>query len=600
MIYQDTLKRNLEAIKLTSPITYKWLSQNFDKLNDIDKKITKNKKQMWDFKLDNGLMMEGFPLSHYFSWATADKVGLYVVVGANVGYGVALLLEKSPSFSKIIVIEPNAEMIFATLTIADYSPFIKKGKIIFLPPEKDVINDFFDNLTPFLKHTKTKLFIDPPSARLTNSYIRMGQTIKNIIDDKMVVLSTILRLQKTFVTNELLNFYNVFKDRTLRPLTGQKRDLIAVILGAGPSLEHFLPHLKDFKDKCLFTTSLQTLPACFIKGFQPHLCMAIDPSKVLTQVFNKVTEDYLKQILFVYSPKIDPEVVDRYPGCKFSIWSSGGIGSDIKKTYDLVIDTGGNVSIGLIRLLHLIGIKKFILVGQDFSWKETKTHSTGHHGANTSIQFDPNIHIKLKNLYGEVIYSTKSYLAAARELESDIRKHKLEVYNLYGGGVEISGAKNITIKDFKSLVEDSNKNELNKLLNDLTSNKTERYYFPHIPFESKQWFSSINNFEKRLKKLYKKSKNNKNKIRSAYYELHIFLTQHPLYKYYIYNEILELSKYIFIQEKYKLSDLAYTKKIIDKIKKKLKYLDNILEQQHKKIKKHFTLNNISKIKYIAA
>lgn len=328
--------------------------------------------------------------------------------------------------------------------------------------------------------------------------------------------------------------------------------------------------------------------------------MAIDPTKILMQVYSKVTEKFLKQIFFIYSPKINPKVVEKYPGNRYSIWTKGGIGSDIKNTCDVILDAGGNVSISLIRLLYLIGIRKFVLVGQDFAWKGTRTHSNGHHGSNNHIQFDPNKYIELKNIYGETIYSSKAYLAAARELESDIRKYNLEVYNLYGGGINISGTKNIKIEDLGLIADNKNKSELEELLSDLKSQKTQRTYIPRISFESKQWISSLNSFQKRLDKLYKKPNINTNKIRSAYNELHIFLTQHPLYKYCIYNEVLELSRYVFIQEKYDLSDLAYTKKIINDIKKQLPKIDKILKEQLTKIKDHFTEINDVCNRHIAA
>jgi len=579
MEFIKNLNNNLNTLKYVSPFTWKWLNRNKEKIETAKKNTVWNKHGLWDFKYNNKLLMENYPLNHYFTWVREENIGVYIIIGSNVGYGITLLLKKAAPLSKIIVIEPNPTLLFACLGVVDYTPFIKQKRLMFLPPELELIRNFFDTLDIYIRHSKIKLLVDIPSCQIDNTYTLLGNKIKGIIENIKVSLTTAIKYQEEFVKNEIKNFYTSFSDGTLINLKKDNRKLYAFILGAGPSLKKFIPHLHKFKDKALFCTAFQTLPALYNLKFSPHLSMVIDFSKSLINVYNRLDNNFLKKIPLIYSPKVNPEVIKKYPGKRISIWTIGGIGTYIKKNLDIVIDSGGNVSIALIRLLSILGIKNFILVGQDFAWKGNKTHTEGHHASDVFFKFDEKKHIKLKNKYGETIYSAISYISAVRELEYDIKNQNIKVYNLYDGGIEIEGSKEINLDDLNELISQNYSSKaLKTLLNEIKSNNTKRYVIPILPLESKEWISSLNSVEKRLNKLFKKPGQNRVKINSVYRELCIFLGQHPLYQPYIYNEILTISKYAFIKGKYEPIDLVETKKILKHIKYKIKEMYLILKK----------------------
>jgi hypothetical protein len=175
---------------------------------------------------------------------------------------------------------------------------------------------------------------------------------------------------------------------------------------------------------------LQTLPAAQALGITPDLCMAIDYSPGIVQVFDRLDRDWAATIPFIYSTKVLPEVVERYPGPAIPMWTLGGLATFLMHDREPVLDAGGNVSVALLRLLAWCGAARVTLVGQDFAWSGERSHVAGHHAQRPVRAFDPARHVRLQNLHGEEIISTLSYISAQRDMEADIARLEMPVHNV--------------------------------------------------------------------------------------------------------------------------------------------------------------------------
>ncbi|MBW2130436.1 MAG: motility associated factor glycosyltransferase family protein [Deltaproteobacteria bacterium] len=576
MVEMSFLGKNLEALKRFNPHVREWLDKNSEKAVEVRAKISKNKNGITDISVGPGFLMENFSLNSYQIWLRDRDVKVYIVIGTNLGYGLNLILEKADPSTKVLVLEPSAEILFACLGLTDYSPFIKQNRLAFLHPDINFLNKFLSQLELYIFHSKIKILVDIPSSTIGPEYEHWGKRIKEILADMKLNVTTTKKIQEEVVKNEMENFSSAFSDGSLLPLKCDSMDLQAIILGAGPSLEHYIGLLKEFEDSALFLTSFQTLPALEGFGFTPSLSMLIDYSKNLIDIYKRVDSERLKNIPLIYSVKASPGVVRRYPGPRFPIWTIGGLGTYIKDHLDIVIDSGGNVCVALIRLFKLFGIKKFFLVGQDFAWVDSKTHVSGHHANKLQFRYDPKIHARLKNRRGETIYSTASHLSAARKIEQEIKNSDIKVYNLYGGGVNIVGTIEITWDEIKDeLSNNTQKSKLTSFLKELALCRKPRP-IPALPLQFKAWNSSLNHVQKRLEKLFKKPSKNALEINATFREIYLFLNQHPLYQPYISNDIAEMAKMAFIKSNYSPADFVYTKKIIKNIKRKTREMDTAL------------------------
>jgi len=248
---------------------------------------------------------------------------------------------------------------------------------------------------------------------------------------------------------------------------------------------------------------------------------------------------------------------------------------------EFVLDAGGNVSLTLVRLLRWMGVSSLLLVGQDFAWKGGSTHAAGHHAAGGDVQFDPNMHQRLKNLWGEDIVSSIQYMTSKRDLEADLKKVPFRISNLYGGGVVIDGAPAVNLEEareggFLSCAPGSRERFLNFLNQARTHGKQLRFEpRSHI------WTSSIRGMERRMQKLFRQCGQSQQEIHTLLEQALFFVRQDPLYLPYLFNETIDLAGLAKTRRSYHPADLSEFKRIGKSILNKVREVDRCVAPQDK-------------------
>jgi hypothetical protein len=274
----------------------------------------------------------------------------------------------------------------------------------------------------------------------------------------------------------------------------------------------------------------------------------------------------------IYSTKIDPMVLKRYPGPTLPLWTVGGVGTYVLKERDLVLDAGGNVSVTLSRFLRYCGVSHLLLAGQDYAWINGQSHSGGHHNHTTSTQ-RRSWHQTTRNMDGDEILTTIQYMTAKRELEEDLKQSAFPVYNLYGGGVPIEGTKVVDVDAaYSQGVLASAPGAVERFLNSLSAC---RHSVPPLRMEprSPMWSTSLHNAEKLLSKLFRNTKANQQKIHETLNKMELFMKQDPLYTPYLFNEVVDLAGLTKAKYAYEPRDLGEFKRIAKSMLKKVREID---------------------------
>lgn len=571
------LKKNLELFEKIGHPIYSWLaSQKYDE-TALHERLFENKWEILDWKLDNGNgMFEAMPpFSFYEKWVPEQEkahTSASIIVGCNVGYGLNHLLMNSPDSHKVIILEPRPEMLMACLGQTDYEPFITNKKLHFCLPDEQYLYQVIKNLDLQYIYGQIHLRLDVPSQQLGSDYAQWSRTVKHKLENFTVELATLRFRQDTMVGNELQNFKRAMGDGSLLPLQGKAKGVGAVILGAGPSLAEFAPTLRKNRGYALYTTALQTMPILQNHNLKPDLCMAIDYDDSMLRVFDRLDPEFAKDVPLIYSTKCNPELVRRYPGPTLPLWTMGGMGTFVMQGHELVLDAGGNVSLTLTRFLRWLEVGHIVLVGQDFAWKGEQSHSKGHHSANKKT-FNPKYHQKLTNAHGEDIISTVQYLTSKREMEQDIRKSQLAVFNLYGGGAVIEGTHMVDPDEaYRKGLLASAPGSVDSLMSNLHACRRQGNKLIVQPL-SHEWAVSFRNVEKRLTKLFKKVARNQNEIHKTMEQVELFVKSEPLYIPYLFNETIDLAGLTKAKHHYEPKDLGEFKRIIKKILKKIREVD---------------------------
>lgn len=571
------LKDNITALEKANPALYRWLSSNAFDEHSLKTSVFVNKWGIVDWRMETGAgLFESMPPGAlYREWTAMDKPDLSasIIVGSNLGYGINHLLVNTPDTHKILVVEPNAPMLLACLGQTDYRPFFANKKLHFVTPDDDHLLQYIKNLDLQYVYGNIYLRGDLPSRQLGPEYARWMRTVKQRLENFSVEMVTLRCRQDVMVGNELKNFRRAQTDGSLDCMRDAGRGVGAVILGAGPSLAKFAPALAENPGYALYASALQTLPALQPYNLKPHMCLALDYDGSMLSVYDRLDPEWARDIPLIYSTKVNPELVNRYPGPTLPMWTMGGLATFVMRDHEFVLDAGGNVSLTLVRLLRWMGVSSLLLVGQDFAWKGGRTHAAGHHASGHDVAFDPTMHQRLKNLWGEEIISSIQYLSSKRDLEGDLRKSPFRIGNLYGGGVVIEGAPAVTLDDARedgllSCAPGSRE----RFLQHLAQARTRGHAMRFEP-RSHIWTSSIRGMERRMQKLFRQCGQSQNEIHTLLEQALFFVRQDPLYLPYLFNETIDLAGLAKTRRSYHPEDFSEFKRIGKSILDKVREVD---------------------------
>jgi len=572
------LQDNLVELGKSCPECAGWLASKRPDVNVLYDRIFINAMGLLDWRMENGKgLFEALPpKAIYQSWKSEGQLegGATIIVGAGLGYGINHVLTSTPNSHKVIVVEPRPEMLLACLGQTDYAPFMKLGKLAFLPPGKDILDARIKELDVSFLFSKINLRPDMSCKQLGPEYDRISIFARNKLESLSVELSTLRLKQETMVGNELSNYRRAIEGGGLLTLEGQAKGLTVAVLGAGPSLSRSAPFLRENRGSALYISALQTLPALERLDLKPDLCFAIDFNESMGDCVKRLKDpNWAADIPLIYSTKMNPSVPENYPGPVIPFWTVGGLATFLLTKRDLVLDAGGNVAVSIERFMTWCGASRFVLAGQDFAWSGEQSHADGHHFASSKFIFNPARDVALKDLDGKTIYSNMGYLSAKRDLEQDIQKSGLPFFNLYGGGAVITGAENVRAEEaFGKGLLDSENGIKETFLNTLLASRKPAPA-PVFQARARDWASSLRNAQKRMEKLFKKLEKNHGDIRKTLGDVSVFLKQDPLYMPYLYNEIMDISGLIFTRRKYELRDLVEFKKIMKRVLDKVREMD---------------------------
>jgi hypothetical protein len=574
------LETNLKTLERGNTAIFHWLAAQEPGSRDPDSNLVTNQWGLLDWCLPSGkgLFDAISPGMLYREWIPREKAdtSATLIVGCNLGFGINHVLSNTPHAHKVLVLEPRQEMLLACLSQTDYRPFFESKRLFFIPPDLAFLRKVVWQLK--LQYMFGNIFVrsDMPSRQLGPEYAVWTDQWKETLQDFTVEMNTLASRQNIMVGNELKNFAHAMGDGSLLPLKNQGVGLSAVTLGAGPSLTKFAPFLVQDPGHALYTCGLQTLPALQPHGLKPHLCLAIDHTMSMKKVYDRLDMEWARDIPLIYSCKLAPDVLRAYPGPTLPLWTLGGLGNCMARDREVVLDAGGNVGVALTRFLTWCGVSQILLVGQDFAWQGEKTHAAGHLADKNTFRFDPKRHIEMKNRYGETIYSSLAYTTALRDLENDLKRSNVPVFNLYGGGASIKGSKEVTcIQVFQKGLLSSAPGSLEHFVGTLKQARSPR---PRPIFEARslQWAGSVRSVQKRLEKLFKKAKKHQGEIHATLSQILFFLRQDPLYRPYLFNEILGLAGLVHARKSYGLNEKAECKGMLKQVVKKVREMDQYL------------------------
>jgi hypothetical protein len=232
------------------------------------------------------------------------------------------------------------------------------------------------------------------------------------------------------------------------------KNVPAIIVGAGPSLDKNIDELKKAKGKACIIACDTALKPLIAHGILPDMFVVVDPKKPM-ELFDREEIDSIPMLTGLDVPHA---LMEKHKGKKILYFDTAIIGKVLQQAFGAAwntpqyymggIPTGGNVASSAFSAARLMGARTIILVGQDMALTGEKEHAEGTFQADRRFDLSNKNLPLVESIDGEMIptlHVLKNYLIW---FEDQIKLYPhLKVINATEGGAKVHGSRQMTLHE---------------------------------------------------------------------------------------------------------------------------------------------------------
>lgn len=389
----------------------------------------------------------------------------YIVFGAGSLEHIKVLVEKKDENAKILVVEVDEEILNEISKLDDYKELVSRDDIVITNNIEDIMEFMVSNIEDLnVEFAKISTFSNYNKIYNTE-LVEVYKMIKKHIVDMFLEKNTRIQFKDDWVNSNLQNAKYICESMKVNNLKDKFRNIPAIIVSAGPSLEK---NIKDInKDKAYIISGGRTLKPLLECGIDPDFMAVIDGSKASYDLVGGYLDKTNTNL--IYNEMTSSRILDEFKGKKI-VGAQGGFIKDILGEDILDIIKGGSVANTMTYVAGYMGFNPIIFIGQDLAYTNNKEHAECAK-SKASLELDENNYGSpyVKGIYGGEVKTSESLKSFKEALENIITMFKdTKFINATEGGAFIEGTEVMTLKeclsDFKILKKDDDivVNELNE------------------------------------------------------------------------------------------------------------------------------------------
>ncbi|WP_432407100.1 motility associated factor glycosyltransferase family protein [Wukongibacter sp. M2B1] len=380
----------------------------------------------------------------------------YIVYGAGFFYHITEFLEQHKD-ANLYLFETNKYILKTAIENINIVEIIQNPKIYIIFEE-----DIYRLLMKFhevLGLNNKKLIIHMPSL---NTIPKGLEEFKYILEDHIMKENTIRKFSDLLDENFLFNI-NRF-DFNVDILFNKFKNLPAIIVSAGPSLDKNREALKFAKDKALILCVGRAVKSLVEIGIRPDAIIITDPQDF---VYSSQLKGLNIDIPIIILSTCDKKVSRNYRGIKFIALQRGYSPSEIyaENNNHHLVETGGSVATAALDTVIKFGCNPIVFVGQDLAYTDWKTHADS--AVSNKVIKNKELRI-VKDINGDIVYTSKSFHMFLKWFENRIRREKkITFIDATEGGARIEGTEIMTLKDVIDNILINHKRPFNKIFEEV-------------------------------------------------------------------------------------------------------------------------------------
>ncbi|MCM1398907.1 MAG: DUF115 domain-containing protein [Clostridium sp.] len=385
-------------------------------------------------------------MSGYFDMP--DESVLFMYGLSNTNY-VRTFIQNTKKSVKCIVYEPSIDVFMQVIQNIDMKDILESDRVNLVVcgvNDEDFSFAVGSWLQIYNKDTN-KIMAAPKYIDLFHdSYLLFTQSINDSYEKFYICVNTDLMNGKDFVINGVNNMVFLKGCRSGFDLCGKfPKEMPAVVVSAGPSLEKNINFLKEIKGKAFIFATDSSLRKVLEIGIKPDAMITIDPNKSV----ERFKADDIDDIPFFVEMYANTEILRRVKSKQMFFFSSDCVmwselfekaGSKIPN-----MGLGGSVATAAIANLIIWGFKRIILIGQDLAFTGNRMHA-GEDAI--EISENDNTYMKVKDIHGEDVIIRKDYYVYLKWIENIAGTYKdIDFIDATEGGTVKKNLKQMTFQE---------------------------------------------------------------------------------------------------------------------------------------------------------
>ena len=228
----------------------------------------------------------------------------------------------------------------------------------------------------------------------------------------------------------------------------QYKDIPAIIVSAGPSLEKNVDQLKELNDQMLIISGGRTLKGLIDKGIKPNLLVAIDPNDSSYEIAKGYIEKLERPLLFFECT--NEKLVMNHKGEKIFSSHMAFINKVAGRNLK-IIPSSGSVAHSMTSYVAIMGCNPIVFIGQDLAYTNEKSYSSISENRDGSWKFDDvkrTDDIWVDSVDGGKVRTSLAFNTFRIGFEEIIESHpNITFINATEGGARISGTIEMKLSD---------------------------------------------------------------------------------------------------------------------------------------------------------
>ncbi len=307
------------------------------------------------------------------------KADHIIVFGLGLGYHLELLLTLKAKNSRLLLVEPDLEIVKHSLKTMDWQGLLSRHDFFYcFGSDLNLLATVIGQTVDVITLDRVEWVELASETRLLQAYFSTArQKIDSEIKTLLYDFKTRLAEDAMVPRNILKNIRGLLNSRPLKALKNKFAGKPGVIVSAGPSLDRNILYLKKIRDRAVIICVDTALKPLLKRGIHPHFTVTADPS-YKNYLHLQGTERDIRYFILA-DTGVAAQVYADFHSHLFSV----SLGKPILKMIESnmgelgELEAWGSVISLTLNFAIYLGLEPIVFMGQDFAFSGLRNHCRG-------------------------------------------------------------------------------------------------------------------------------------------------------------------------------------------------------------------------------